>query len=97
MKSPLLLPFAPYTDSKLSKNPAVTNNVPQIFDYVLRALDAETIQGQTAERVVIATKSLLAMVGITPDQVLASMPVERHNAARRWFSNSSIPKPFGSS
>jgi len=68
------------------KNAAVLGNVPQIFDYVVRALDAETIQGQTAERVVAATKNLLAMAGGSAAQVLASMPVERHNAARRWFS-----------
>ena len=68
------------------KNAAVLGNVPHIFDYVVRALDAETIQGQTAERVVAATKNLLAMVGGSAAQVLASIPVERHNAARRWFS-----------
>ncbi|CUS09667.1 unnamed protein product [Tuber aestivum] len=68
------------------KNAAVLGNVPQIFDYVVRALDAETIQGQTAERVVAVTKSLLAMAGGSAAQVLASIPVERHNAARRWFS-----------
>jgi hypothetical protein len=82
---------APYAYSFLvqlieGKNAAVLGNVPQIFDYVVRALDAETIQGQTAERVVTATKSLLAMAGGSAAQVLASMPVERHNAARRWFS-----------
>lgn len=68
------------------KNAAVLGNVPQVFDYVVRALDAETIQGQTAERVVAATKNLLAMAGGSAAQVLASMPVEHHNAARRWFS-----------
>lgn len=68
------------------------SQAPQVFDSVLQALEAETIQGHTAERVVTATRGLLNLVGISPVQILASMPVERHNAARRglcrratWF------------
>lgn len=81
--------FAPVlriaNNSRHSKNLAVMNQAPQVFDSVLQALDAETIQGHTAERVVAATRGLLNVVGISPAQILASMPVERHNAARRWF------------
>ncbi|RPB15260.1 ARM repeat-containing protein [Morchella conica CCBAS932] len=68
------------------KNPAVMNQVPQIFDSVLQALDAETIQGQTAERVVAVTKNLFSTAGVSISQILGSMPVERHNAARRYFA-----------
>lgn len=73
------------TNARYSKNLAVMNQAPQVFDSVLQALDAETIQGHTAERVVTATRGLLNVVGISPAQILASMPVERHSAARRWF------------
>lgn len=62
------------------------NQVPQIFDSVLQALDAETIQGQTAERVVAVTKNLFSTAGVSISQILGSMPVERHNAARRYFA-----------
>ncbi|KAL7272625.1 importin subunit beta-3 [Rhizina undulata] len=82
---------APYAYSFLaqlidSKNPVVLAHAPQIFDFVLQALDAETIQGQTADRVVLATKTLLTVNGVSPAQILASLPVERHSTARRWFS-----------
>lgn len=73
------------TNTRYRKNLAVMNQAPQVFDSVLQALDAETIQGHTAERVVTATRGLLNVVGISPAQILASMPVERHSAARRWF------------
>lgn len=69
------------------KNQIVWSQAPRIFDFVLQALDADTLQGQTAERVLASTKVLLASSAIPPQQLLASIPVERHAAAQRWFSS----------
>ena len=56
---------------------------PQIFDYVVQAIDAETIQGQTADRVINATKNLLAATGSNIQQLAAQVPPERLNAVKR--------------
>ncbi|KAF8250201.1 ARM repeat-containing protein [Wilcoxina mikolae CBS 423.85] len=68
------------------KNPAVLSAAPQIFDYVVAAVDAETIQGQTAERVINATKSLLVMTGLNIQQLAAQMPPEKLPTIRRHFA-----------
>lgn len=62
------------------------NAAPQLFDYVVSAVDAETIQGQTAERTVAATRSLLAAVGLSVSQVASQLPVEKHTAVKKFFS-----------
>ncbi len=56
-----------------------------MFDYVVQAVDGEILQGQTAERVVMATKNLLNMAGLTVAAVASQMPVEQHAAITRWF------------
>ena len=59
---------------------------PQIFDYVVQAVDAETIQGQVADRVVAATKNLLSMTGLDLTQLATAMPAERLPTLRRYFA-----------
>lgn len=59
---------------------------PQIFDYVVQAVDAETIQGQTADRVINATKNLLATTGSNIQQLATQMPPERLNTVKRIFA-----------
>lgn len=56
---------------------------PQIFDYVVQAIDAETIQGQTADRVINATKVLLTATGSNIQQLAAQVPPERMHAVKR--------------
>jgi hypothetical protein len=62
------------------------NAAPQIFEYVIAAVDAETIQGQTAERVINATKDLLVMTGLNIQQLAAQMPPEKVPTIRRYFA-----------
>lgn len=68
------------------KNPAVLAAAPQIFDYVVQAVDAETIQGQVADRVVAATKNLISMTGLSIQQLATAMPAERLPTIRRHFA-----------
>ena len=53
------------------------NAAPQIFEHVVSALDAETIQGQTAERVVHSTRNLLALTGLNIQQLARAIPPEK--------------------
>jgi hypothetical protein len=69
----------------IRKNPAVTIAAPQVFDYVVQAIDAETIQGQMADRVVNATKSLLEMTGLNVQQIATQMPAARLPVIQRYF------------
>lgn len=62
------------------------NSPHQVFDYVLQAVDAETIQGQIAERVVAATRGLIQTTGVTIPQLATQLPPERLPALKRWFS-----------
>ena len=52
------------------QNPAVTNQAEKVFLHVARAMEAETLQGQTANRVATATKLLLQAVNMDPMPVL---------------------------
>lgn len=45
----------------------------KIFQHVVKGLEAETIQGATANKVVASTKQLVAATGINAEQVLAGM------------------------
>ncbi|KAF3907148.1 Importin-5 [Orbilia brochopaga] len=76
--------LAELVDQKL---PAITSQPGRIFDLVVQALDADTLTGQTAERVVSSMKALLSTPGINPQEILASIPVERHGVAQKWFSS----------
>lgn len=67
------------------RNPAVTDKAPQVFDYILQAVDAETIQGQVAERAIAAVKQLLAQSGLSVQQLAAQVPPERHNALKKFL------------
>ncbi|KAK9472625.1 armadillo-type protein [Dipodascopsis tothii] len=67
-------------------HPAVAKNVPAIFDSVTKALEYGSVQGQTAERVVAATKQMLAQ--LPHDQVMGlfnALPGERQAAIRVYF------------
>ncbi|KAF3080795.1 hypothetical protein TWF569_003879 [Orbilia oligospora] len=83
---------APYAYAFLAelvdqKNPAAINQAGKVFDLVVQALDADTLSGQTAERVVASMKLLLQTPGINPQAILAGIPVSRHPVAQKWFSS----------
>lgn len=82
---------APYAYSFLvqlidQNNPAVVSQPGKVFTYIAQALEAETLQGQTAARVVEAAKRLVAGTGVDGAQLLASLPPETQKTVRAYFS-----------
>ncbi|KZF24570.1 importin beta-3 subunit [Xylona heveae TC161] len=84
---------APYAYSFLiqlieKQNPAVYNptQAAKSFVYIAQALEAETIQGQTANRVVAAAKHLVGAAGLDPAQLLAQLTPETQQTVRAYFS-----------
>lgn len=69
-------------------NPVVaTQGVPaRLFANVASALEGETIQGATAQRVAAATKTLLEQTGTDAAAILNSMTPEMQNVVQKWFS-----------
>lgn len=55
------------------------------FTFIAQALEAETLQGQTATRVVNVAKQLVAMAGLNADQLLANMAPETQQTVRAFF------------
>lgn len=69
------------------KVPIVLQHAPKIFDYIVQALEAQTLQGQNAEKVVAAGALLLGgSAGFSPQQILAAVPADRQKVAEQWFS-----------
>ena len=85
---------APYAYSFLAQlvekqNPAVCGNqerAARCFSAVAEALAAETVQGQTAVRVVQAAKMLVQQTGLDAARVLQGLPVESQGTVRTYFS-----------
>ncbi|KAF2758186.1 importin subunit beta-3 [Pseudovirgaria hyperparasitica] len=83
---------APYAYSFLAQlidqgNPAVMagNRPSQCFTYIALALEAETVQGQIASRVVAAAKHLIATAGLDANQLLSSLSPETQQTVRAYF------------
>jgi hypothetical protein len=57
----------------------------KVFMFIAQALEAETLQGQTAGRVVAAAKMLLGSAGLDPAQVLSQLPPETQQTVRAYF------------
>ena len=70
------------------RNPAVIAS-PQIssqcFIAIAQALEAETLQGTTAQRVAAAGKQLLQTAGIDANQVLATLSPETQQTVAGYF------------
>lgn len=65
------------------------SQAPRCFKFIAEALEAETLQGTTAQRVVGVGKKLLQTAGIGPDhvsQLLAEMSPETQQTVRAYFS-----------
>ena len=58
----------------------------KIFVLTAQALEAETLQGQTASRVVAAVKILLTESGIDATPLLQQFPQESQQTIMKWFS-----------
>lgn len=52
------------------QNPVVLGQASKAFVHVAQALEAETLRGQTASRVVTATKALLQATSVNPTPLL---------------------------
>ncbi|KAB8292948.1 hypothetical protein EYC80_007312 [Monilinia laxa] len=68
------------------QNPAVTTRPDKVFLFVVQALEAETLQGPTANRVVEAVKNLLAASGINALSILAQLSPETQGRVQAWFA-----------
>ncbi|KAI9728331.1 MAG: hypothetical protein M1828_003731 [Chrysothrix sp. TS-e1954] len=82
---------APYAYSFLvelieKQNPAVARKPAKIFKDVVEALNAETLQGQTAQRTFAAVNTLLSQTGVDPNQALSTLSPELQQAVQKFNS-----------
>ncbi len=64
----------------------MTSQAPKVFTAIVKALEAEAIQGQTASRVATAAKTLVATTGMDANQVLGTLPPETQQTVRAYFA-----------
>ncbi|KAH8819451.1 armadillo-type protein [Xylogone sp. PMI_703] len=81
---------APYAYAYLAqlidqRNPTVLAQAGKVFVLIAQALEAETLQGQTASRIVASAKNLLATAGLDPAQVLQQLTPETQQTVRAYF------------
>ncbi|SMR60448.1 unnamed protein product [Zymoseptoria tritici ST99CH_1E4] len=81
---------APYAYSFLAQlideqAPAVMQKASQCFQYIAQALEAETLQGQMAQRIVGAGRKLIATAGLDASALLNGLPPETQNTVRTMF------------
>lgn len=81
---------APYAYAFLAQlidqqNPAVMSQPTKIFEYIIQAIEAETLQGQTAVRITEAGKTLLMNTGMEPMQLVLQLKPDTQQAVRAYF------------
>lgn len=57
-----------------------------MFHNIALALEAETLQGQTAKKVAESAKQLVAQTGINADQILQTLSPDGQVTVRSFFS-----------
>lgn len=57
-----------------------------MFGFIVQALEAGTVQGQTAARIAESAKRLVAATGLNPEQILAGVSPESQERVRKFFS-----------
>jgi hypothetical protein len=67
------------------QNPAVFSQPAKVFTFVVQALEAETLQGQTATRVVASVKALIQATNTNLSQAGASLTPEQQRTAEAYF------------
>lgn len=67
------------------QNPAVLAKADRIFGFIVQALDAGTLQGQTAARVAQAAKQLVAATNLNAESILAGISPENQERVRKFF------------
>lgn len=68
------------------QNSAVISQPVKAFQFVAQALEAETLQGQTASRVVGSTKALIQATNVNLAQVVAGFTPEQQQTVQAYFS-----------
>lgn len=67
------------------QHPAVLTQAAKVFVFVAQALEQEALAGQTAARVVAATKLLLAATNTDPVPLLQQFSLEAQQVVRGHF------------
>jgi hypothetical protein len=67
------------------QNPAVLSQAAKCFTFVVKALEADTLQGQIASRIVGAANTMCQMAGLDGTQLLAGMSPETQQTVRAFF------------
>lgn len=67
------------------QHPATLAKAQACFTYVAQALEAETLQGQTAQRAVGAARKLVQLAGLDANQLLGSLSPETQNTVKAFF------------
>lgn len=62
------------------------NNASKIFVYIAQALEADTLQGQTANRVAAATKTMLSAANVDPMPLLQQFSPEAQQTIMTHFA-----------
>jgi hypothetical protein len=68
------------------QNLAVQAAADKVFLSICLALEAETIQGQTSQRAVVAAKQLAQTSGINADALLSTLAPETQQTVRAFFA-----------
>lgn len=67
------------------QNPAVLSQAAKCFTAVVKALENDTLQGQTATKIVGAAKTLCQLAGLDAAQLVAGMSPETQQTVRSFF------------
>jgi hypothetical protein len=67
-------------------NPIVIGQASKLFVFIAQALEAETLQGQTASRVAAATKNMLAAANVDPMPLLQQFSPEAQRTIMGYFT-----------
>jgi len=70
----------------IRQNPATVSQPVKIFQFVAQALESETLQGQTATRVVTSVKNLVQATNVNLGQVVAGLTPEQQRIVQAYFS-----------
>lgn len=74
------------TDNSSRQNGAVISQPAKVFTVIIQALEAETLQGQTADRIVEAAKRLVQLTNLDINQLASNMTSEMQQTVRAYFS-----------
>lgn len=68
------------------RHPAVMNQASKIFVFIAQALESEALQGQMANRVAAATKTLLTTANVDPMPLLQQFAPDAQQTIMGYFS-----------